>query len=985
LTIALAGALAFEQVYEVSIRVRPPDPLAAMTGKTADAASRPPLALRLVDSGGVGIPLDGWGTDYSHDRRIFRTAIREGPPYVDAPAFGRIEQEWRAYVERMLQYGNNAIATPLLLELIDFDRVTPPDAAPIYGTGSPFRARHAAIRRHFGPLFEWTDRRGMQVFLEADMPTLTAPLAAYLRAVAPAGAAGIDASNPAVWDVYRAGLAELFDTFPSVKGIVIRFGEGGSLYNTEGWPYRSEVAVRSTASLQAMLRGLLPVFEERGRTLVLRSWTVGVGQVGRLHIDPKVYEAVLGGIDSPALIVSTKFPAGDFFSYLPLNPTLAQGRHRRIVELQAKPEFEGFNAFPDFLGEEYSRALRALRAANPHIVGAYVLTQAGGPLRAGPRALYPLHGVWLWTDANVFVASRLAADPGAAEHALARTWAERTFGNDPRIVDAVTSALTETREAVLKGFYIRPFAEREVRVPGLELPPLMWIFEWDMVGGWHSLLSLVYRGSRDAVDLAIDEGHASAAAVRRARQRLQDAFAAAGPNACSSACNDARRSLEYQETLFDVLAAWRQAFLSYYRWLETGDGGAWTEWRSGRAAFATAARRHGQRFGADLDFPAFDLTSATRAVAVADRSAVARIAASGLLLVVIALIGLGSPLMRRWRALPRLGLGGVTAVARLTWTAAVVPWRLGREPVSLGAAAAVTALALVIVGIIAQTFTGFTTPWVGAGSIVLVATVGLAFESTATRGGVEGRGRLLVASVGPLIPGALIALALIAYTGPLGFWYWFWTSPIVRVTSLTIGIGMCLWTAYVMFAVCIRGGWYGRVAGSLTTAGAGLIALTALLPDWPAALRLLDRPLNAAPATETMLFALQTYAAVHLDSAGLSYVGVLFLVGGYWTAMRARTGILFPGFPRLAVLGARRAPRRYWQPAKGEAPHASGYQGRALGWLRRRFRHLDEDPGGPGDQVEQEPIVEALLVQEVQVGARQGERDQRQAQNPAKQ
>ncbi len=110
-----------------------------------------------------------------------------------------------------------------------------------------------------------------------------------------------------------------------------------------------------------MLQRLLPVFEARKKTLVLRSWTVGVGRIGRLHIDPRVYDTVLGEIDSPALVVSTKFTAGDFFSYLPLNPTLAGGRHQRIVELQAKPEFEGFGAFPDFLGEEYARALRAFR------------------------------------------------------------------------------------------------------------------------------------------------------------------------------------------------------------------------------------------------------------------------------------------------------------------------------------------------------------------------------------------------------------------------------------------------------------------------------------------------------------------------------------------------------------------------------------------------------------------------------------------------
>ena len=185
----------------------------------------------------------------------------------------------------------------------------------------------------------------------------------------------------------------------------------GRLYQTPGWPYRSEFGVRSAASLRAMLQGLLPVFEARGKTLVLRTWTVGVGPVGRLHIDPRMYEAVLGGIDSPALVVSTKFTSGDFFTYLPLNATLAGGRHRRLVELQARPEFEGFGAFPDFLGYEHARALRAFTAINPRIAGTYVWSQYGGPLRAGPRSLYSVHGFWLWTDANAFVASRLALDP----------------------------------------------------------------------------------------------------------------------------------------------------------------------------------------------------------------------------------------------------------------------------------------------------------------------------------------------------------------------------------------------------------------------------------------------------------------------------------------------------------------------------------------------------------------------------------------------
>jgi hypothetical protein len=895
-TTALTLALAFESVYDISIRLRPPEPLMSATNATKGVikTDHPPLALRLVDSGGVGIPLGGdWGADYSHDSRVFRDVILEEAPYVDPAAFRRVDLEWRAYVERMLEYGNNAIAVPLLLELIDFDRLTLPEAAraggPVYSADSHFRARHAAVRRHFGPLFEWTRQRGMQVFLDTDMPALTPPLSRRLGSLAPdAGAGGIDTSDPAVWAVYRAGLEELFDELPSITGVVIRFGEGGSLYNADGWPYRSEMAVRSAAGLRAMLRGLLPVFEARNKTLVLRSWTVGVGKIGRLHIDPQVYDTVLGDIDSPALIVSTKFTAGDFFSYLPLNPTLAGGRHRRLVELQAKPEFEGSGAFPDFLGEEHARALTVLRSANPRIVGTYVLPQFGGPLRAGPRSLYPLHGFWLWTDANVFVASRLALDPWADVRQLVTRWAGMRFGDDARIVDAVTSVLIETRAAVLEGFYIRPFARREVRVPGLELPPLMWIFEWDMVGGWHSLLSIVYRASRDDVRVAIEEGHAAVATVRRARQQLQNAFGAARPGTCPRICDEALRSLEYQETLFAALASWRQAFLSYYRWLDTGDTDAWTEWTAGRKRFEIAAAQHLARFGNDLDFPAFDLRSATQAIAVADRGGWVRGIAAALPIGVIALLGLGSPLGRQWRV--RAKPGALARLGRLVWTTMVTPWRLGREPLDAGSAVAVTALALMLVGLLVGTLTGFTTVKVGVGSPLLFGLVALAFESTAMGvAGLQGRGRLLVASVGPPIPGVTVLFAVIAVVGPLGFWYWFWTSPIFRVAFLTILLAMPLWTAYVMLAAHTHAGWQGRIGGSLAAAGTGLVVLTALLPGWVDVLHFLDRPLNLAPATDTMLFALRAYAGVSLAFGPWSWVlGTLLLAAGYVMWLRVR-------------------------------------------------------------------------------------------------
>jgi hypothetical protein len=387
--------------------------------------------------------------------------------------------------------------------------------------------------------------------------------------------------------------------------------------------------------------------------------------------------------------------------------------------------------------------------------------------------------------------------------------------------------------------------------------------------------------------VAIEEGHAAAAVVHRVRQQLQAAFAAASPGTCTRICDETLRSLEYQETLFDALAAWRQAFLSYYRWLDTGDAGAWNAWRDGRKRFEIAATQHVARFGRDLDFPAFDLTSATRAVTAAERGARARLFAAGLLIGVVALLGIGSPLAQGWGRLARFG--ALSRVGRLTWTTAVTPWRLGREPVDPVASVVVTLLALVLIGLLVDTLTGFTAAWIGVGSSLLFGVVALAFESSAI--GVAGRrerGRFLVASVGPLIPGVIALFALIAYVGPVGFWYWFWTSPSFRVASVTILLAMLLWTAYVMLATRNLDGWHGRVGGALAAAGAGLVALTFMLPDWVDVFRSLDRPLNLAPATDTMLFALQVYAGVSLDIGRSSLaLGAVLLSGGYAISWRS--------------------------------------------------------------------------------------------------
>jgi hypothetical protein len=257
-------------------------------------------------------------------------------PYVDEDAFAGIRADWSEYVRRMAEYGNNGIVVPVFLELVTLDRV------PAVYAGTDFPARHRALRDRFRELFRIARDHGVAPYLATDMVPLTPPLERYFAAHG-----GLAVSNPVVWETYRAVLDELLGAMPEVAGVVVRTGDAGALYHRDGWDYGSEFLVGTVAGLHAMLEALLPAFDAHGRTLILRSWTVGVGELGDLHTDPAEYQRAFSGVTSPNLIVSTKLQAGDFYRPLPINPTLLGGPERRIIELQARREFEGFGAFPN--------------------------------------------------------------------------------------------------------------------------------------------------------------------------------------------------------------------------------------------------------------------------------------------------------------------------------------------------------------------------------------------------------------------------------------------------------------------------------------------------------------------------------------------------------------------------------------------------------------------------------------------------------------
>jgi hypothetical protein len=247
-------------------------------------------------------------------------------------------------------------------------------------------------------------------------------------------------------------------------------------------------------------------------------------------------------------------------------------------------------------------------------------------------------------------------------------------------------------------------------------------------------------------------------------------------------------------------------------------------------------------------------------------------------------------------------------MSRLMRTAALAPWRLARTTIDLRSAVAVSLVSLIAVGFISATLTGFAAPEVGAASAALLGVVALVFEGVATWPAGNHRGRLLVAAFGSMVPALAIVLGAIAYLGPLGVWFWFWTLPAFRVAVLTVGLAAAIWTAFVLLSEQ-AGGWRGRIAGALSAAGVALIVFGVLLPDWGVALRALDRPLNFAPATDTMLFALRTYARVNLEiGRGFSLFGAALLFAGALLSLTSLQRIR----PRPITVHVPDADRKTW-------------------------------------------------------------------------
>ncbi len=862
-------------VYDLAAAARAGADIRAHLGETVSSK----LPLRMVDLGAVGVTANPaeWepGDDYSHVSRAFENAYLPAAPYIDDAALAADYGEWDAYLRHILALGYNAVAWNGFIEYVDFSTAE----GGVYPAGDDHIDRAHALRTAFTPFWERAAELGVKIYLRTDMLALTPELATYFD-----GRFGsADTENPELWKVYTDALGELYREVPAISGVLIRIGEGGSIYQEPGWDYYSALAVRSVEAVRTMLTAFTGQAEASGREVIFRTWSVGIGDVGDMHTDPASYHAVLDGIDSPALIVSTKYTLGDFYSWLPLNETLETGEQRRIVEFQSRREFEAFGSFPNDLGPQFQWALQTLLAANPRIEGIWTWTQDGGPWRAGPMTLYLKAGFWQLYELGTMQAAALARDPGTDVADVTRAWASRYLASDPAAAAAVVEAMASSRTAIEQGLYLQRFAENRVSAVGLEPPPQMWLFEWDILTGDTATLDTIYAiVGADHVDETIRQGEEAVAAA----QRMRDLVAQAPVDGWRpGAREELLATLDYEIDVLRMLGAYRAMFLTQAEWHDTLDPAVYARWLTARDAFASAAAEHRERYQGDVAHPAWNLAAAELGLERADRDLAMSWLARVLLVLAAAWLLIGV-LSARTRLVRRPG----AAAARATWIAATRPWRASES--MLGLSTLDRALIVLVPGALLVGTRAVQTSFLAP--VQLAVTLGAwAVFAAVLLLIVRSRGRAawaVIAAVGGVVVlRCMLVLAALSATGPGGYWFGFWTDPVRRTLYISLAFAAFLW-AFVAAGWALAGRLGARRATGavLAAVGAGLAVPAAIVGavGLEQALTVWNDQLGLLPWGLARILGITTYLEIPDDTAWWAAAfGAALLVAGVLLAL----------------------------------------------------------------------------------------------------
>jgi len=375
-------------------------------------------------------------------------------PFADLPMHGgeseefwaRLQEDIRVFARKALELGFNAVTLDDVAHLVSHPEYEP-----------ELRNRAEFLAGHFERIIRHFHDQQLGVYITSDFLAATPEIALRI------GSRGLAARQ-----FYLETLELLFKRFPEIDGVILRVGESDGVDVRD--PLRSHLAARSAACVNRLLRFVIPRFEQLGKTLIFRTWTVGAFPLGDLIWHRGRLKRSLEGIQSPSLIISMKPGESDFFRHLPLSRQFFQTDLPKILELQARREYEGAGEFPSFCGWEFELIAKELEQAS-NVVGISVWCQTGGWHRL--RRLTFLDDRSVWVEINAVAAIQVFLRGHSGDRMI-----EDYFGKD-HFADA-REFLQLIDDVILQLLYIEEFACQKLFFRRVRIPPLIHVF-WDRI------------------------------------------------------------------------------------------------------------------------------------------------------------------------------------------------------------------------------------------------------------------------------------------------------------------------------------------------------------------------------------------------------------------------------------------------------------------------------------------------------------------------